>query len=173
MDDRPVEDAPDHLRRSRDLAVAAMLAVLTAAWLPWWVLEQASGGTTSSRFAVNLFARSEVTTFMPIVTGIIVVLAALLLFVRIAGRSIIYEPDTWRRDLVVVGGAWGLALLSVIVWPLREFGFWGGRRLGNETVQVVVEQTWMPGLGFWLGIIALVLVAVAAWFARSGDSPTP
>lgn len=173
MDDRPVEDAPTPFRRSRNLAVAALLLFVTAAWLPWWTLTFRTGGvgTVSGRVPVKLFGPvPDVTTIMPHATGILLVLLAGWVFVRIAGRSIVYEPETWRRDVFLQAGAAVLVLASVGAWPTREFGFWGGRDLGNETVQVIVQQTWMPALGFWVATIATSLLVAAAWVIRSSGS---
>ncbi len=173
MDDRPIEDAPPELRQSRDLAIAGLLALITAAWLPWWQLTFRTGGvgTISGRIPVKLFGPvDDVTTIMPHVTGGLLVVVAAWIFVRIAGRSILYEPDTWRRDTVLQAALAVIAVASVGAWPAAEFGFWGGRSLGNETVQVIVEQTYGPVVGFWLAALGAMLMMAAAW--RSKRSPT-
>lgn len=161
---------------ARRLAAVAFLAAITALLLPWWSVTHTTGG---------LLAREEVaafrpeppltTTWGPWLSGILVGVAALLLFVRIAGRSDLYEPRVWRRDLLAGAFLLGAAAVSALTWPADVPAFWGGRTLHNATItdgaNTTVEVA-LPGLGWWLVLLAALLLALAWRLARTAPPTT-
>ena len=162
------EDAP--VRTGRPLAIAAFLLAVTSALLAWWRVTWASAGG-AIRDDVRLFRPEEplTTSWGPWLTGALVVAAVLLLFVRIAARSERHEPPSWRRDLGVAAGLLGAALASCLLWPAAIPSFWGGRTLANETITDganATTETAMPGLGWWLALVAVLLLLAARWQAR-------
>lgn len=163
-------------RTGRRLAFAAFLLTVTSMLLPWWRVTWASvGGTVLEE--VRLFRPVEplTTSWGPWLTGGLVVAVALLLFLRLAARSERHEPPTWRRDLLVAAGLLGAALLSCLLWPSGIPAFWGGRTLQNETItdgaNATVEAA-MPGLGWWLALLAALLLALAWRRARPAPPTT-
>lgn len=159
-------------------AVAAFLLALTALWLPWWRVSWDDGATVV-RDGVSAFRPEPplTTAWGPWLTGALAAAAALLLFVRLAAGSRVQEPASWRRDLAVAAGLLLLAAASCLLWPRAVPSFWGGRTyaLGNATGPPTTE-TAMPGLGWWLALLAAALSALASWSARragpSGDDPS-
>lgn len=113
------------------------------------------------------------TTWGPWVTGFLVVAAALLLFVRIAGRSDKYEPRVWHRDLLVSGGLLAAACASALAWPAEVPSFWGGRTYTAENVTTQVTETTMPVLGWWVALLAALLLGVAWRRARPAEDLVP
>ncbi len=166
-DDRPVEEASDDLRRSRTISVVAVLMLITSAWLPWWLVRYASEGVRYEQVAVMLFSpQPPASTSIPYLTGVLVVLVAVWVFVRVAGRSIVYEPASWTRDLWIQCGLLGAALVSCLFWPDQIPSFWGGRTYGLVNATGSFTETAMPGLGFWCAVVAFILLCVSAWLAR-------
>lgn len=154
------------------LAVAAFFGFVTSLFSPWWVVDVTSDG---ARLAHDLFFafRPEppvTTTWAPHVTGALVVLAALVLFVRVAARSWWYEPPKWRRDLWVVCGLGVAALASALFWPDTLPSFWGGRDLTNTTTGQTFTDRASPGMGWWLAALCAASCGGAAWLARRDAS---
>lgn len=113
------------------------------------------------------------TPWGPHLTGGLLAAAAALLAVRLAGRSWWYEPRVWRRDLFVASGLAAAAVASTLLWPQSVPYFWGSRTaVHNETAQVFTESG-LPGLGWWLAVLAAAALAVAAGLARVPDTSTP
>ena len=164
MDDDP---APARLRTSRRLAIPAFLAGVTSLLLPWWRVTWSSGGA-AIRDDVRAFRpEAPLTTgWAPWATGILVAAALALLFVRSAGRSDRHEPASWRRDLAVAAVLLVAATASCLAWPADVPSFWGGRTYTVENVTTEVTETAMPGLGWWLGLLAAALLAGAHLLAR-------
>lgn len=148
---------------SRPLAIGAFLLAVTSLLLPWWRVTHAAEGL-SLRDDVWAFRPESplTTTWGPWVTGALVVAAALLLFVRIAGRSQRYEPAVWRRDLLVAGVVMAMACASALLWPSEVPSFWGGRTYAVENVTTQVTETTMPVLGWWVALLGAALL-VLAW----------
>jgi hypothetical protein len=151
-------------RADRTLAVLAFLLVATALLLPWWRIAWESGGL-EVRDDVRAFRPEEplTTAWAPWVTGLLAAAAALLLFVRVAADSDRHEPATWRRDLGVAAGLLLLACASCLLWPADIPAFWGGRTYTADDVSVT--ETAMPGLGWWIALVAAALAALAFWKA--------
>jgi hypothetical protein len=156
------------LNPDKGLAVAAFLLALTALWLPWWRVSWDDGATVL-RDGVSAFRPEPplTTSWGPWLTGVLAAAAALLLFVRLAAGSRTQEPASWRRDLAVAAALLGAAALSCLLWPEGVPSFWGGRTYsaGNATGPSTTEAA-MPGLGWWLAILAAACAGLAAWTAR-------
>lgn len=171
-DERPDEDAPDALRRSRAWAVAALLLLLTAAWLPWWTITISDGqfesGTSQGLWGQGDTGGEASMAWVWVTSGLVALVAAWS-FVRIAGRSWLYEPDVWRRDLAIQTVLVVLALASSWLWPERV-PFWGGRTYTNAT-GVAAEASFSAGLGWVLALLAAVAFGIAWQQARSAGSP--
>jgi hypothetical protein len=173
MEDTPAEgDAPAEpdpgSRRSRRLAIAAFLLAVTSTLMAWWRVTWSSS-SPDIREDVHLFRPMDplTTGLGPWLTGAIVVVAILILFVRIAARSEKYEPPVWRRDLGVAAVLLAVALLSCMLWPAEVPAFWGGRTYeGNITDGEPVTETAMPGLGWWLAMASVLVLAWARVSAR-------
>jgi hypothetical protein len=160
-------------RADRSLAFAAFVLALTALWLPWWVVAW-NDGLTVVRQAVRVFAPQPplTTAWGPWLTGVLAAAAALVLFVRLGAKSHLLEPRDWRRDLAVSAGILLLAAASCLLWPAGTPSFWGGRTYvpENGTGPSIVE-TDLPGLGWWLALLAAGLAAVAWWMAGKPRPP--
>lgn len=151
-------------RADRVLAVLAFLLTVTALLLPWWRVTW-DDGTVETRDDVFAFRPEEplTTWWAPHLTGAMAGLAALGLFVRLAADSHTHEPRTWRRDLGIQAGTLLLAAASCLLWPAAVRSFWGGRNYEDGGIEVV--ETAMPGLGWWLAVLAGLLGLVAFWKA--------
>lgn len=173
MDGTDAAGGPDAAARpaSRRLALVAFLLAVTSLLLPWWRVAW-DAGAGAIRDDVHAFRPEPplTTTWGPWLTGALVAVAVLLLFVRTAARSDVHEPPAWRRDLRVAAALLLLALLSGMLWPAAVPSFWGGRTYAdNVTDGTRVTETTMPGLGWWVAVLALACVAGALLAAR----PTP
>jgi hypothetical protein len=164
------------LNPDKGLAVAAFLLTLTALWLPWWRVSWDDGATMVRDDVAAFRPEPPLTTaWGPWLTGIVAVAAALLLFVRLAAGSRTHEPASWRRDLAVASALLVAALLSCLLWPSAAMpSFWGGRTYvdANATGPSTTE-TAMPGLGWWLALLAAILLGIAAWKAHREDAADP
>lgn len=174
-DDVPahIQEARDRLRRSRTVAWIGWLALLTAAWLPWWSVTVRRSDGVELGTAVHLFLSEDlVRGGMTVLTGILVAAAALVVFVRLAGSSWRHEPPAWRRDLWVAAAVVAAALLSAFFWPAATQGPAEGPDFfdrytiegGNDVPGQEVRA--LPGLGWWLAVAAAATLAAAAWVAR-------
>ena len=104
MTERASEEATPGLRRARGWAVVALLLWITALLSDWWQVRfQDTVGNTYDQRAAGPFQPDEVIVqaWGPWLAGFLVAAACLVLFVRVAGRSWLYEPPAWQRDLVV------------------------------------------------------------------------
>ncbi|MEK6974886.1 MAG: hypothetical protein AABY18_00925 [Candidatus Thermoplasmatota archaeon] len=161
-------DDDSRLLASRRLAIAAFLLAATSLLLAWWRVTWSSGAS-ALRDDVRLFRPEEplTTAWGPWLTGAVVAVTLVLLFVRIAARSDRHEPTTWRRDLGVAVVLLALALASCMLWPADVPSFWGGRTYeGNITAGEPVTETAMPGLGWWVALTAALLLGGARLVAR-------
>ncbi len=150
------------------LAVAAFLLALTALWLPWWRVAWDDGATVL-RDDVSAFRPEPplTTEWGPWLTGVLAAGAVLLLFVRLAAGSRTHEPPAWRRDLAVSAGLLAAAALSCLLWPQEVPSFWGGRTYAlQDGTGPATTETAMPGLGWWLALLAAALAGLASWSAR-------
>lgn len=148
------------------LAVTAWLFVLTSLWLPWWLVRYSDNlGNRYDAIGVWLWRPTEevTTAWGPWVTGMIVAVLGVWLFVRVAGRSWHHEPTVWRRDLGVLAGVAGAALASTLLWPDPDnfTSFWGGTTYTNTTTGTSFTETVLPGLGWWCTALAFLLLAGA------------
>ncbi len=167
IDDRPVEQAPDHLRRSRTTSAIALVLLLTSAWLPWWLVRYESQGVRYEQVAVGLFSpQAPVSTNVPYLTALLVLGVAMWVFIRVAGRSIVYEPEAWSRDLWIQTGLVAAALVSCLFWPDQVPAFWGGRTYALVNASGSFSETALPGLGFWCAVVGFLLLFAAAWMGR-------
>ncbi len=171
VQDQPaIDDAePPHGNApSRVLAVVAFILVVTSLWLPWWrVTYEDSGGRPYDTQDVGVFGGEHLLahSWARWVTAALAVGATLLLFVRIAGRSWTYEPGIWRRDLGVAALLCGLALASCLLWPSQVPSFWGGRTFALDNATGTFSEFAMPGLGWWVALLAALLAGLARWKA--------
>lgn len=166
-----MEDAPDGLRRSRWWAIAAFLLLLTSVWLPWWLVRYESQGVRYDASAAGLFAPVVPVSNEagPFATGILVVAILLWLFVRVAGRSWLYEAPAWRRDMAIISGATVLALGSAFAWPDEVPAFWRSHEYALANATGTFTEEALPGLGWWSALVAAVCLAVAWWSSRPTD----
>ena len=152
------------------MAFVAFLLAVTAILLPWWRVTLDDGGTTppsSGDFRVFRPEEPWTTTWAPWLTGFLVVAAALVLFVRLAANSHEQEPASWRRDLAIATGLLAAAVASALLWPDAVPSFWGGRTYHYENVTGPdTTETAMPGLGWWVALVAAVLAGLASWKSR-------
>lgn len=166
MDQDPsvIEPGPDRL-----LAGLALVLVLTAFWLPWWVVRlRDTEGTTTSSFGLFHPFQPVTTSWAPHLTGGLLVLVALGLFLLLAGRSWAYEPRVWQKGLLVAAGGAALSLLLLVAWPSSIPEAWGRRTLVSETDgSWVATETANPGSAWWLVFVALVCLVAAWWLHRS------
>ncbi|HUR25782.1 MAG TPA: hypothetical protein VM327_07205 [Candidatus Thermoplasmatota archaeon] len=164
-------------RADRIFALLAFFLSATALLLPWWRVTLADGQTATAVADFRLF-RPEApwtTEWAPWLTGFLVVAAVLLLFVRLAAGSHLHEPASWRRDLAIATGLLGAAIASALLWPDAVPSFWGGRTYQYENVTgPSTTETAMPGLGWWLALVATLLAGLASWKSRrAADESTP
>lgn len=172
MDELRDEDASDGLRHSRGWAIAALLLLLTSVWLPWWLVrfQDAFGGTVDEA-ATSLWRPGQFShAWGPWVSGFLIAVAALVLFVRVAGKSWLHEPREWRRDIGVAALATGAALVLAGTWPKTAEavigGFWSNVDFTvNGTKDSFVVAT-LPGLGWWSAVLAAVCLSAAWWVCR-------
>lgn len=162
-----MDDEAPAPRTGRPLAIAAFLLAVTSLLLAWWRVTWSTGGS-AIRDDVRLFRPEEplTTAWGPWLTGALVVVAVCLLFLRIAARSERHEPPTWRRDLSVSAGLLAAALASCLLWSADVPAFWGGRTYSVDNVTTEVTETAMPGLGWWLSLLAVGLLVAAHLLAR-------
>lgn len=157
------------MRPDRALAVAAFLLAATALLLPWWRVTLDDGTTAPASGDFHAFRPEEpwTTGWAPWATGLLVAAALAVLFVRLAGGSHDHEPASWRRDLVVATGLLAAAVASALLWPDAVPSFWGGRtyHYANVTGPSTTE-TAMPGLGWWVALVATALAGLASWKSR-------
>lgn len=142
---------------ARGLAVAAFLALLSSLWLPWYLVHNvAPDGTVFETLDAGLFRPAAVAEPLLVhAAGVLVVAAALLLFVRVAGQSWRHEPHLWRRDLRNATALVAGALVLAVFWPDAYPSFWGTLHYTTDAGDATVRT--LPGLGWWLGVLALVL----------------
>lgn len=158
----------DPLAKSRQFAITGFLALITSALLPWWGLTW-DNGQTPIRDTVSLFRPEPplTTTWGPWLTGILIAVAVLVLFVRIAARSEKHEPLSWHRDLRIALGTVALAIMSALLWPSGVASFWGGRTYTFENgTGPSITETAAPLLGWWVAIVGLLALLVAVRLAR-------
>ena len=161
------------MTRDRTLAFAAFLLAVTALWLPWWRVTWDDGVAAVRDDAFAFRPEPPLTTeWAPWLTGILGAFAALLLFVRLAAGSRTHEPPAWRRDLAVSAALLAGAALSCLLWPQAVPSFWGGRTYAAPDGPSTTE-TAMPGLGWWLALVAALLAGLASWKARADPSTPP
>jgi hypothetical protein len=162
------DEAPLRLRRAGFAAGAAFLLLATALLLPWWVVSNRTPGSTTVLAAVLPFGSDQgiAHRWAQLATAAAVGVALVLLFVRVASRAWVHEPNAWRRDLAIAAFLVLLALASGMLWPL-EVPFWGGRTylLDNATgTELTIVAN--PGLGWWLAAAAGALVGGAWWASK-------
>ncbi|MEA3189824.1 MAG: hypothetical protein QOD77_406 [Thermoplasmata archaeon] len=159
-------DAPLRHRRAGFVAVLALLAQVTALFLPWWVLTFSDAESEQPLGAVSLWTPGDLAAALAVrFTLVMAVLGLPILVVRIAATSWQHEWAKWRRDLLAVASTQVVALASCLFWPL-EFPFWGLQERLSATTGTTYFVEGMPGFGWWLMATALVLVAVAWWMSR-------
>lgn len=150
------------LRQSRAWALAAFFLLVTSLLLDWWVIRNAIQGGPTIRLGVGPFETADtLVRGWTWVTGAMVAVVAVWLFVRVAGKSIAYEPDRWARDVKLQAGGVAVALASLWAWS-KDLPTWGGRTYQvNDTAQTTVEVSTLPGLGWWCALLALLCLVVA------------
>ncbi len=149
------------------MSVVAFFLLLTSVWLPWWLVRYESQGVRYDQVAVGLFSpEAPASTQVPYLTAALVLAIVAWVFVRVAGRSIVYEPAVWRRDLWLQCGVLAAALVSCLFWPDEVHAFWGGRTYGLVNATGSFSEVALPGLGFWCATLALGLLLAAAWMSR-------
>lgn len=168
MDGDDPTHEPARLTRSRPVAFAAFLLTLTSLLLAWWRVTWDAGGPSVPDDVRPFRPEPPLTTeWGPWLTGGLVVVAAMLLFVRIAARSERHEPPLWRRDLAVAAVLLAAALASALLWPAEVPSFWGGRTYtDNLTDGEPTTEVASPGLGWWTALVAMLLLLLARRLAR-------
>ncbi len=156
------EPGPD-----RNLAFAALLLVITTFWLPFWVVRlQDEGGVTTSAFKLFAPFAPVTTSWAPVASGVLLVLVGLALVVRLAARSWYHEPAAWRATLAGSAVASLLSVLLLLAWPNSVPSAWGRRSLQDADGTVIATETTMPGLAWYLALVAAVLLGGAWWLTR-------
>lgn len=159
-------DAPLRHRRAGLVAVLALLAQVTALFLPWWVLDYSDAESEQRLGAVTLWTPGELAEPLAVrFTLVMAVLGLPVLVVRIAATSWQHEWRKWRRDLLAVASSQVVALASCLLWPI-EFPFWGLQERLSEFTGTTYFVEGMPGLGWWLMGTAFGLVLLAWWMSR-------
>ncbi len=151
-------------RRDVALAVAALFLLLTAFWMPWWAITVEQDGETLDARGIGVFRDPGAVGHhvRTIGTGVLAAVAAGALFVRVAARSWVHEPSSWRRDLALAALITGVALVSATMWPTDVPRFWHAYTVeGGQQVRA------LPGLGWWLALAATLCATGAALVARS------
>lgn len=151
--------------------MVAWLFTLTSVWLPWWVVRYTdSAGNPYDTGGVLLWRPVDefTTAWGAWLTGMLVAVLAVWLFVRIAAKSWEHEPRMWRRDLWATAGLASASLISTMFWPDPDNfkSFWGGVTYRNETTGTWFTQTVIPGLGWWCMIVAFLCLISAAVLAQ-------
>jgi len=160
-------------RRAVWLASTAILLAVTALFMPFWTLsDSVDGGPWNLDSAVLPRAPDALAVRPSIVYAGDACLAAgaLLLALRVAGRSNAYEPATWRRDLVVASCLFVACL--ALWWLAPRDPFWGHVTLyaGNATQGRADVQT-QPGLAWWTVLACAGLAGIGRWMSRPDRAP--
>ncbi|MEK6985486.1 MAG: hypothetical protein AABX89_03775 [Candidatus Thermoplasmatota archaeon] len=159
------------LRRANRFAIAAFLAAVTSLLLPWWGLTASLGDVSGELVpAVRLWGGNPEVAHSWAVwlsTGLVVV-AALLLFVRVAAASWRHEPARFRRDAALAAVLLAASCAAAWLWPV-EFPFWGMRTYTDNVTGDPSVVTGSPLLGWGMAVVAACL-AVAS---RFGTKPQP
>lgn len=154
----------------RSLVAVALMCLVSAFWLPWWVVRYAdASGAVYETIAPRLFASAPPysTTVAPNVTGVLVAVVAIALFVRLAGRSWYHEPAAWLRTLIGGAVALLLCLIGSVFWPAEVPTFWGKHTYELTESGDVFTETALPGLAWWLVLVAIAALAGAWWVSRA------
>ena len=162
------------MRADRAWALVAFLLTATALLLPWWRLTYEADGVQSVYdFRAFLPQEPATTSWGPWLTGLLAGAAAAVLLVRLAANSHEHEPASWRRDLAVAAVLLAGAVASCLLWPADVPWFWGGRTYHDPTVEgPATTETAMPGLGWWVAVVALLAAVLASWKARKATEPS-
>jgi hypothetical protein len=154
----------------RYLAPAAIAGLLVSLLLPWWRVDYTNAGGLRYE-SIRVWAFQEggayAERWATTATGLLVAAAMLLLFVRTSGRSWHYEPRIYRRDLWVAALLVAAGLASAWLWPQDVPGFWHTR--GTDDFQEAAR----PAAGWWLALLSLIGVVVAAYRAGMSARKTP
>jgi len=154
------------VRADRVLAFWGFVLAVTSLLLPWWGATWTASGTTV-RDPIAPFRPDPqlTTTWGPWASGILAGLAALVLFVRLAGQSHRHEPPAWRRDLVVSAILLAAAAALCLLWPSGVPAFWGGRTYASNGTAPTIVEVEMPLLGWFVALAAALLAGLARWQA--------
>lgn len=159
------------MRQSRAWALVAWLLAATSLWLPWWRIRfRDLAGNVIDEAHLRHFQDGApfAETGAIVLTGILVGIALLVLFIRLAARSWLHEPGQWLRDLVVVTSLLIAALLSTWGWPAGESvapSFWGGVEFTHNQTGDSFSVQATPGLGWWTAAVAVVCMGMSMWRA--------
>ncbi|HUR62484.1 MAG TPA: hypothetical protein VM286_09005 [Candidatus Thermoplasmatota archaeon] len=174
-------EAPLRLRRSGLVAGLAFLLLVTSLLLPWWVVSNSVGGSTTPLATVSLFGDPQgiVHAWARWVTLGLILVCTAWLFVRVASKAWQHEPAVWHRDLGACASLGVAALASAMLWPAPidqvQLPFWGGRSLlldhgTGEQLTLLAN----PGLGWFAALAAVATLGLAWSFAlapRQTSSP--
>jgi len=160
------------LRRSGLLAGLAFFLLVTSVFLAWWVVTGRTADSNGSLASVYpLLPDENVHHWAQVLTVVLLGVLVAWLFVRLASRARVHEPGAWHRDLGAHVSLGVATLASGMLWPV-ELPFWGGRTylLDNATgEQVTVVAN--PGLGWWVAVVAILLLGWAWWLSRPRADP--
>jgi hypothetical protein len=164
----PANEPSLRLRRAGFAAGAAFLLLATALLLPWWVVSNRTAETRTVLESVYPLGGDNgiVHHWAQVTTAVLLGVAIVLLFVRVASRGWAHEPRAWRRDLALAALFVLLALASGMLWP-NELPFWGGRTflLDNTTGEELAIVA-NPGLGWWLAAAGGLVLGASWWASR-------
>jgi len=170
-----VDDEGPRLRRSRTAAAAAFLLLVLTLALAWWTATDTVGGLpTTSTYGVWPRAGTQglsipvpgATFVLPssVAVALPIIATLLILFVRVAARSWVHEPRSWRRDLWIALALVAASLALALAWP--PVGTLGTRTYAMPDGGGTLTEQVAPGAGWWTALAALALLAAASWMAR-------
>lgn len=141
-------------------ATAGLLLLATSLLLPWWeVAYTGVNGTPYGADRARLYSAPKdlVQPWANFGTGLLLVGALVVLFLRLAGREWRYSMPAWRKALSLGVVLSALAFVSALAWPKAVPWFWGGRTYAAEGLTETARPMW----GWWVCGVGLLCLAIA------------
>ena len=140
---------------------------LVAIFLPWWSNSNEAFFMADAHFGLWDHPENDLDVQRRGIwlTDAFALLPIPFLFVRLAARSFVHEPPKWRRDVAIAAVLMLLALASTALWPVG-LPFWGSAQFPASAGIPAQELSARPGFGWFLGLLCVLLLALAWWLAR-------